>query len=55
MKHHPKLLRIIYTLTLVLIVLGFVTQIAEAQKKVTSPQEFFGFELGSDRRIARWD
>ncbi len=55
MKQNVKLLRIIYTLTLVLIVLGFVTQIAEAQKKVTSPEEFFGFELGSDRRIARWD
>ncbi len=23
--------------------------------KVTSPEEFFGFRLGSDRRIARWD
>ena len=55
MKQNVKLLRIIYTLTLVIIVLGFVTQIAEAQKKVTSPEEFFGFELGSDRKIARWD
>jgi hypothetical protein len=25
------------------------------QKKVTSPEEFFGFRLGSDRKIARWD
>jgi len=55
MKKHTKLLRIIYTFTLVLIVLGFVTQITEAQKKVTSPEEFFGFELGSDRKMARWD
>ncbi|HHY11823.1 MAG TPA: peptidase M14 family protein [Firmicutes bacterium] len=23
--------------------------------KVTSPEEFFGFKLGSDRKIARWD
>jgi hypothetical protein len=24
-------------------------------RKITSPEEFFGFRLGSDRRIARWD
>lgn len=24
-------------------------------EKVTSPEEFFGFQLGSDREIARWD
>ncbi|MBC8224845.1 peptidase M14 family protein, partial [Candidatus Bathyarchaeota archaeon] len=24
-------------------------------KKVTSTEEFFGFQLGSDRKIARWD
>jgi hypothetical protein len=24
-------------------------------KKVTSPEEFFGYQLGSDRHIARWD
>ena len=23
--------------------------------KVTSPEEFFGFQLGTDRKIARWD
>ena len=23
--------------------------------KITSPEEFFGFQLGSDRKIARWD
>ncbi|UCC39516.1 MAG: peptidase M14 family protein [Candidatus Aminicenantes bacterium] len=40
---------------LLLIVFGFMAQVAHAQKKVTSPQEFFGFELGSDRKIARWD
>lgn len=26
-----------------------------AQGKVTSPEEFFGFRLGSERKIARWD
>jgi hypothetical protein len=29
--------------------------LAEAQKKVTTPEEFFGFQLGSDRKMARWD
>lgn len=24
-------------------------------RKITSPEEFFGFQLGSDRKIARWD
>ena len=38
-----------------MVVLGFLAQITSAQKKVTSPEEFFGFQLGSDRNIARWD
>ena len=28
---------------------------AAAQGRVTSPETFFGFQLGSDRKIARWD
>ena len=24
-------------------------------ENITSPEEFFGFQLGSDRKIARWD
>ena len=40
---------------LVLVLLGFLAQIAPAQKKITSPEEFFGFQMGSDRKIARWD
>jgi len=27
----------------------------QAQTKVTSPEEHFGFQLGADRKIARWD
>lgn len=26
-----------------------------AQEKITPPEAFFGFQLGSDRKIARWD
>jgi hypothetical protein len=56
MRKKIKFLRIIpIHFVLVLIVLGFMAEVAQAQKKITSPQEFFGFELGSDRKIARWD
>jgi hypothetical protein len=27
----------------------------DLDKKITSPEEFFGFKLGSDKKIARWD
>ena len=39
----------------IMLVLGFLTQMSAAQEKVTSPEEFFGFQLGSDKKIARWD
>ncbi|MGB6340856.1 MAG: peptidase M14 family protein, partial [Candidatus Aminicenantaceae bacterium] len=32
-----------------------ISPAAGAQQKVTSPEDFFGFQLGSDRNIARWD
>jgi hypothetical protein len=40
-----------------LLIMGLILNapITEAQQKVTSPEEFFGFQLGSDRNIARWD
>lgn len=41
-------------MALILIFLGFMTPIAESQE-VTSPRDFFGFQLGSDRKMARWD
>jgi len=28
---------------------------AQLPSGITSPEEFFGFQLGSDRHIARWD
>jgi hypothetical protein len=28
---------------------------AQAQVPVTSPEKFFGFQMGADRKIARWD
>jgi hypothetical protein len=56
MKQKTTFLRTIYVyFTLVLIGLGLMVLIAGAQEKITSPEEFFGFQLGSDKKIARWD
>lgn len=40
-----------------LVIMGFtlIVPLAEAQQEITSPEKFFGFQLGSDRNIARWD
>ncbi len=55
MKHPLKLRNLIRSFVIPLIALGFLTQMAIAEQKVTSPEEFFGFKLGSDRKMARWD
>ena len=55
MRKNAKFFHSIQILVLVIFIIGFITGTAEAQKKVTSPKDFFGFELGSDRKIARWD
>jgi len=26
-----------------------------SEKKITSPEEFYGFKMGTDRKLARWD
>ena len=39
----------------VLIALALLAQAAVAQAPVTSPEKFFGFQLGADRQMARWD
>jgi len=55
MRKKAKFFRSIQILALVIFVIGFITGAAEAQKKITSPNDFFGFELGSDKKMARWD
>ena len=55
MRQKTKVLHTLLIFVLVLVFPGLLTQIAEGQRKVTSPDEFFGFQLGSDRKIARWD
>ena len=29
--------------------------LAQAPGPVTSPEKFFGFQMGADRKMARWD
>ncbi len=41
--------------TLALIGSGLLAPTAEAQNEITSPEKFFGFQPGSDRKIARWE
>jgi hypothetical protein len=41
---------------LVLAAVAFQSHAAEAQsQQITTPEEFFGFQMGADRTIARWD
>ncbi len=35
--------------------IGSPLAVADPQTSITSPEKFFGFRLGSDRKIARWD
>ena len=38
-----------------LLVSGLLAPRLSAQGNVTSPEQFFGFQLGADRKMARWD
>jgi hypothetical protein len=40
---------------LTVLMLGLGIPALNAEDEVTSPEDFFGFQLGSDRNIARWD
>src|SRR5687767_14726631 len=43
-------------LALALSCLASLTQSAVAQsQQITSPDKFFGFQMGADRKLARWD
>jgi len=43
----------LFILLLALVPVG--SALAQAQPSVTSPEQFFGFQLGADRKIAHWD
>ncbi|MFC2160448.1 M14 metallopeptidase family protein [Acidobacteriota bacterium] len=56
MRQHPKYsVRISILCLLGLVIFGINSSWVWAQTEITSPEEFFGFQLGSDRKIARWD
>ncbi len=48
-------LTVLVLLALVLAGSGLLTPTTKAQSQVTSPEKFFGFQLGSDQKMARWD
>jgi hypothetical protein len=54
MKYPAKVFRFFF-LTGLIVFLGGLTSFAQNQTKITTPQEFFGFKMGSDRKMARWD
>ncbi len=39
---------------IILFSLMFTTGV-DAQGSITSPEDFFGFQMGTDRKLARWD
>lgn len=45
----------IQALVATVVFLGLVAPAVYGQGKVSSPEDFFGFRMGSDRKIARWD
>src|SRR5512147_2530025 len=42
-------------LALILAGTGLLIPTTKAQNQVTSPEKFFGYRLGSDQKMARWD
>ena len=36
-------------------VFGLSTNVLNAQNNITSPEQYFGFQMGEDRKLARWD
>lgn len=55
MKRHTTVARAVLALVLVLAGSGLATLAVHAQGQVTPPDKFFGFRMGADRKIARWD
>ncbi len=51
MIKNSKSLRIVF----VFLLLAFLIPFLRAQEEITTPQDFFGFKMGADRKMARWD
>ena len=43
------------SLLLLLVMAGTLGVPAEASGEITTPEEFFGFQMGADKKMARWD
>jgi hypothetical protein len=50
-----RLLTVVLAAAIALTALFLTVPPAAAQGPVTSPEKFFGFQMGADRKIARWD
>ncbi len=46
---------IIVAAALTLASAGLSIRTVTAQSQITAPEKFFGFQLGADRKMARWD
>ena len=42
-------------LSLVMAAAGMTGRTAHAQAQITPPEKFFGFQMGADRKLVRWD
>ncbi len=52
-----KTTSVLRQLLIIFLILAFFTNKSHAQAKyvITSPQQFFGHQMGEDRKLARWD
>ena len=55
MKHQKKRSTFLFTTILLLALVVQLPAEVEKQQSITSPESYFGFQMGSDRQIARWD
>jgi hypothetical protein len=56
MRRRIRVAEIAFVLLVMLLAAsGLQVPITNAQGQVTTPEKFFGFKLGSDQKIARWD
>ena len=46
--------RTVFIAVIFIMILASAT-VTKAQTTITSPEDFFGFQMGTDRKLARWD
>jgi hypothetical protein len=55
MRFSLRLLGVVFLFSALVIAAPGHASPGAGQDDITSPEEFFGFQLGSDRKLARWD